>query len=397
MSYAHFPLSSDQVLKRKVAWEGLANRKAFGWAAVCSSTKPDLAEVAEDLPPEDGIPLAWSSGMHPEWDAEIRTQVRALHAAALSRYQDDSYPAIAIPRPVHGQSQAIAELFGCRLIPQESEQNLYFPVPWIEKPSDLDRLRIKPVELCLYGKAIEFTEYAFKAVNGELSIRNPVMTGPIDCANYILGTMQLMHWIYDEPSALHRLLAIITEVLIGIILKLQASAGGRLCPDHCVCLPSGFALCSEVRHLISLDMYKEFESPYLRKIGRECGKYMLHSCGTWERTLSTDMQDENLMMVHFQTKEMNLAKVYDYTKGNLSLYVGPSVNLGDEYIWPDEASFYRHLIAAFPVPIPLSFSIGDIDSYLTVQEELGGGPSGMFNWKVLQSRHLLDVDRTDSA
>ena len=195
-----------------------------------------------------------------------------------------------------------------------------------------------------------------------------------------LGTMTLMKWVYDEPKALHRLLDIITDVIIDMIKKLQSASEGKLCPDQCGCLPYGFALCSEVRHLISANVYNEFESPYLRKIGRECGTYMLHSCGTWERMLPIDIQDKNLMMVHFQTKEMDLKKVYDLTKGNISLCVGQSINLGEKYLWPNESSFYRYLMTAFPAPVPLAFTIGNIESYLAVQDELKGGTLGMFQW-----------------
>ena len=245
-------------------------------------------------------------------------------------------------------------------------------------PADLDRVIIMPVERCLYGRAVEFARYAFEATDGELAVRNPVMTGPIDCANYILGTMRLMEWIIQQPAALHRLLDIVTDVLIDVIGKLRQAVGGKLCPDHCVCLDRGFALCSEVRTLISTDAYAEFEEPYLRRIGNVFGQYMIHSCGAWERTLPLDMQDENLMMVNFQTREMDLKKVYEYTKGSLSLCVGRSVNLDERYTWPDEYSFYRHLMLSFTAPVPIAFMISDLEGYHKALEETNGGPSGMF-------------------
>lgn len=381
MSFKYFPLTPYQVNKRKDAWEGLSHRRAFGRAAVVVYNRSDEDEISNTFIPEEEIPLVSLARSMPEWDKEIRKQVRALHVASLSKYQDDSFPALGIPRTVHGQSQTLAEIFGCRLIPQESEQDLFFPVPWIETASDVDRINLKPVEKCLYGKAIEFAKYAHEATNGELSIRNPVMTGPIDTANYILGTMRLMEWIYEEPEALHRLIEKITNVLIDIIKKLQAASGGKLCPDCSSCLPYGFALCSEVRHLISTEVYNEFESPYLRKIGRECGSYMFHSCGTWERMLEIDTADPNLMLINFQSKEMDLEKVYEITRGNLSLGIGISVSLAEKYLWPDDASFFRHLMTVFPEPVPIEFGIKDIEGYLAVQTEMKGGTSGMFRWK----------------
>jgi hypothetical protein len=365
MALGFFPLNEGQIKQRQPAWDGLTNRRSFGWAAIMSCPKPDIEQLGKSVIPAEEIPLTGPVGSRPEWDAVIARQVRDLHLGARSRYEDDSYPAISIPRSVHGQSQCIAQMFGCEMVEQAAEPGLFYPIgeSWV-------------------GRAVEFAQYARAVTGGALAIRNPVMTGPIDSANYILGSMQLMRWIHDEPQALHQLLERITGIMIEIIHALQQAAGGALCPDHCTCLPRGFNLCSEVRSLLSVSTYEEFESPYLRRIGRECGCYMIHSCGTWERTLPVDIKDENLMMVNFQTKEMNLQKVYDYTHGKLSLYVGESINLGDQYLWPCETDFYRYLMTAFPEAVPLSFSIKNGQDYLRAQEELGGGTAGMFRWRV---------------
>ena len=347
MSFSFFPLNKKQVQTRQAAWEGLMARRPFGWAAIMNCPKPDYDQLSKAFMPVEEIPLFGPATGKPEWDILIKRQVCDLHLHALSRYEDDSYPAVNIPRSIHRGGQGFAELFGCELIEQGNDPGLYYPVPWIESPRDLIHLKLRQIETSWIGRAIEFAEYAYAATQGELAIRNPVMAGPIDNANLILGTMRLMQWIYDEPKALHELLEQITDMLVVIIHKLQKVTEGALCPDHCWCLPRGFALCSEVRHLISASMYEEFESPYLRRIGRQCGPYMIHSCGTWERMLPVDIKDENLIMINFQTKEMNLKKVYDYTQGKLSLYVGESINLGDQYTWPCETDFYRYFDVCF--------------------------------------------------
>jgi hypothetical protein len=58
-----------------------------------------------------------------------------------------------------------------------------------------------------------------------------------------------------------------------------------------------------------------------------------------------------------------------------------SFNLGDKYLFPDEVSFYRHLMLSFTEPVPLCFVIQDLEGYLAEQEELKGGPAGMFKWQ----------------
>ena len=376
MGFNYFTLSSEQLAKRKVVWDGLTGKKPFGRLAAYYMQHPDSEEVGHDIPPADEIPLTGPAGKMPEWDKAIKEQVRNLSIKALSQYQDDTFPALVIPVS-YGQSQALAEPFGCRLIPQETEKDLFMPVPWIESAPDVDRIKVAPIENGLYWNAIEFTKYALEVTDGQLSIRNPVMTGPIDTANYILGTMGLMEWIYEEPEALHKLLRMITEMLIDTIKKLQKSANYKLCPDTGKCVDMGFSLCSEIRHLISADVYKEFEAPYLRQIGKACGQYMFHSCGTWERMLETDLEDPNLMMANFQSKEMDLEQVYKITRGRLSISVKASADLHERYLWPDESSFFRYLLTVFPEPVPLEVHVVDAKSFVAVQSELNGGSFGM--------------------
>jgi len=373
MDYSYLPFSAKQMKHKKEAWDGLAEKRPFGRAAIVfPGIKPDFHELEKEILPADEIPLAGASQRNHEWDREIQWQLRHLHICALSRYQDDTVPALSIPRPIYGQSQGITQVFGCRLIPQANENGLFYPVPGIQNPADVDCLKLVPLEQTMYYNSIEFAKYAVESTDGQLLVKNPVMTGPIDTANYVLGTMRLMEWIYDEPVALHKLLHIITEVIISAILRLQEVAHGKICPETVSCVDRGYGLCSEVRHLLSADCVDEFETHYLKKISGACGKYSFHSCGTWERTLETDMGDPNLMIVNFQTKEMDLKKVYEKTKGKLSISFQPSFCLPEKYLWPDDESYYRHLIEIFPEPIPVEFRVGNIDIWQKIQKSTGG-------------------------
>ena len=384
MAFTYFPLTSAQVAQRRVAWEGLAGKRAFGRAAIRFCSLPSDPEAEREVPPADEIPLVGPAGTKPEWDSAIRKQVRALHVAAAHRWQDDVFPAIDTPRSIFGQSQGLAEAFGCKL-PQETEPGLYFPVPWIETAADVDRIKVTPIEKCLYGQAIEFARYARAVTGGHLAIRNPVMTGPLDTANYVLGTTRLMEWTYAEPRALKGLLKIITGVLVETLRRLQAAADGQLCPEVSGCLPRGFGLCSEVRALISAEQYAEFEAPYLRQLGAACGPYAIHGCGTWERTLPALLEDHNVMLINFQCREMDLRKVCALGGGRLSLSIGRSVELGEKYTWPDAASFYQYVISTLSEPMPVELLVYDNNlhdaTFLAVQQQLQGGPSRMFCWR----------------
>lgn len=364
MKQDYFPLKGEKLKRRKIAWEGLGNRVPFGRPAIFfNGGLPDSKKIEKEIPPVTDICLSGRIERNESWDMNIRTQIHKLCIKANSDYQDDAFPAVDIPRNIYGQSQGLTELFGCKLIPHPGEKDLFHPVPFIKNASDVDKIKTYPVDGCLYSKAIEFAKYAFESTNGQLSVRNPVMTGPIDTANYMLGTMRLMEWIYDEPKALCKLLQMITEVLIKVIKKIQEAVSGRLCPEDTYCIDRGYGFASEVRSLISSDAHREFEAPYLRQIGEECGEYTIHSCGSWERAIPSLVEDNNVMMINFQSREMDLRKVCELTKGKISISVQKSMDLDERYIWEDDMSFYKYVAASVPNPVPIEIRIDDIPAY----------------------------------
>lgn len=207
MSLSYYPFSSKETQKRSEIWEALAEKKLFGGVAVALMTFSDERELEKEIIPADQISLAETSVERNEtWDEYVRGDVRHWFIAAASKYQCDAYPALSIPRPIHRQSQGLAEIFGASLEEVKVEPGLFHPIPCIHKPEDVDKIRVKPFEQTFYGKAVQYARYAYESTEGQLSVRNPVMTGPIDTANYLLGSMKLMEWIYDYPNELHMLL-----------------------------------------------------------------------------------------------------------------------------------------------------------------------------------------------
>ena len=373
MAYNYFPLSANQVARRKTVWDGLSQKKPFGRPAIVYSNIWDWGQIEKEIQPADQIPLTGPTGKNPAWDKHIRAELRNMQIVAASRFQDDRFPHLSMPRHIHGESQGLAEIFGCKLLPQNKEGTFFYPVPSIESAADVDRLKLASLDDCLYLKTVEYAQYAIEVTDGQLYISNPVMTGPVDTANYILGSMRLMEWVYDEPKALHKLLQMITDVLITIIHRLQKATGNRLCPDSSFCMDTGYGLCSETRDLMSMESVREYESYYLRQIGDACGPYVFHGCGSWERTLPDVIADPNLMMINFQSKEMDLEKVRDLTNGKVSLSIGLSTGLDDRYIWPDEASFIKHLVSVFTQPVPIELAL-TFEGCLSLKTEAGANP-----------------------
>ena len=382
MSFRYYPLSEGETARRRPMWESFYNRRACGAAGIDLAKQPDWDECDRQFMPAKDIPLARTRKGFEELDDAIRGQLRWLHVTAMSRYQGDMYPSLSIPRKKYGQSQALGELFGCRLVRQESEEGLYYPVPCVETAADVMRLKPRPIEECMYAIAIEYARYMHEAVNGELAVRCPILTGPIDTANYLLGSTRLMEWVYEEPKALKMLLGIITDTLINVIRLYQDVVEGHTAPELIACVDKGYLICSEIRHLISDDTYLEFEAPYLRAIGEACGPFAVHSCGCFDRTMRSTMLDPNIFAADFQVRETDVAIALAETSSTLTFNVRKSHTVEEKYLWSSDEDYYAYLMSAFTAPSPLIFVVYDVDTYRRVQDKLSCDPSGMFGRRI---------------
>jgi hypothetical protein len=284
------------------------------------------------------------SGWTPEWKDSLVSGVSVLLAG--EQLPGTWVPAIDVPRSVHGQSQGICDLFGVP-VEQQSDGN-YFVHPIAGDAAVVDRIVPGPIRTSMYWGAVEWVRYARRATAGRFPFRNAVMCGPLDLANYLLGTTRLMEWMYTEPATVHRLLDKVTGVIIDMVRALREAAGGTLHPLHFGCLANLFDLCSECRSLVSAEMFAEYDAPYLRRIGQALGPYAIHSCGSWERTIPTSLGDPQLKGMNGQVRENDLRDLCRLAVGRVVLSIGPSCNLAERYTWPDRASFLRYVLDTVP-------------------------------------------------
>jgi len=139
-------------------------------------------------------------------------------------------PALDVPRFVHGQSQGICDIFGVSVSKQPD--GYYFVCPFEGGANAVDKIKPRPISESMYWGAVEWVRHARRATSGCFPFRNAVMCGPLDLANYLLGTTRLMEWLYTEPETVHRLLHKITDVIIDTVRALREAAGGTLHPLH---------------------------------------------------------------------------------------------------------------------------------------------------------------------
>ncbi len=341
-------------------WDALWQRRALGRVAVVVMPNEDRLNNAKQTcanlqlkESPDLRPAGWT----PKWRQALVDEI-AAHCAYM-QLPGDFCPALRVPGFVHGQSQGICDLFGARVEPQPDD--LFFVHPVADDTAWVDAVVPKPLETSQFWGAVEWIRYARMATGGRFGFRNPVMTGPLDTANYLLGTTRLMDWLYSEPEALARLLEKVTEVIIAMLGALREAAGGALYPETVYCMRGGFGLCSECRSLISSEHYDQFEAPFLRRIGEAMGTYSIHSCGSWERTLASSMADPNLRVMHGQVRENDLALLCRLSAGRMTFAIGPSINLCERYIWKDMKDFYAHVLKNVPLSQPLEMQVNEAD------------------------------------
>ena len=356
-------------------WDALWEGRSIGRIAV--AVTPGKERMSRAVETCAGLPLTEPAVNPPRWTEQWREALMESVArlGAQSELPGDSCPALPVPRFVHGQSQGICDLFGARVEGQEDGNFFVHPLP--PDPGQIAALEPAPLETSMYWGAVEWLRYARAATGGAFAFRNPVITGPLDTANYLLGTTVLMEWVYTEPACVLRLLDTITDVITDMLRALREAAGGALHGDILPCMRGGHSLCSECRSIISRETYEQFEAPFLRRLGEQLGPYGIHSCGNWERTIPSALLDPNLRAMDGQVRENDLATLCRLAAGRVALSIRASSDLDARYTWPDGESYYRYLLAAVPPSQPFELSIPeeDIPLWNSLCDELGAGHS----------------------
>ena len=108
-------------------------------------------------------------------------------------------------------------------------------------------------------------------------------------------------------------------------------------------------------------MYEEFEAPYLKRLGEKFGPYMIHSCGSWERTIPSALTDPNLRVMNGQIRENDLKRLCELSGGRKTLSINPSKDLSEKYTWTNIKDFYEFILKTVPETQPFETNIEEKD------------------------------------
>ena len=352
-------LAAQAQQRRRPVWDALWAKKPIGRLAL--AVRPSEESLGRARQACAGLELAEPSERPAKWTAKWRQALLdGLHSVyAGAQMPGDGFLGVAVPRFVHGQSQGICDIFGARVEEQPDGYLYVHPLP--ADPAVIDDIEPRPIQESMYWGAVEWLRYARAATEGKLAFRMPVMTGPLDTANYLLGSTTLFEWVHTHPDTVHRLMDKIARVEVAFIRALQSAVGGVIHSHHLTCTWGGYELCSECRSIVSAKCYEEFEAPRLKLMGEPLGPYGIHACGSWERTVPSALADPNLRVMNGQVKENDLSQLCRLAAGKVTFSIGASSSLDEKYLFPDRESFFAYMLDTVPPSQPLELSLSETE------------------------------------
>lgn len=134
--------------------------------------------------------------------------------------------------------------------------------PWVGSPDQLDGITLEPGNPWLQ-KYLEFTEKLVELSHGRFPVGMPVMRGPADVAGALLGQVEMVIAMCDEPKVMQRLFLRLADIY-SMAIKMQKERtplfhGGQAygfyhvyCPGKCTWYQE------DLSAIISPGMYGEF-------------------------------------------------------------------------------------------------------------------------------------------
>jgi len=242
-----------------------------------------------------------------------------------------------------------------------SDGRRYIDRPVIYQAKDVDRIKPLPLMDTILGNQIKLVKYFESKAKGGVHIRIPDIQNPLGVAEMLWESNDFFISLLEEPSTVHKLLEIITEVLIDYISRLK-----KICPEMIpitwpgVWAPAekGVHLSDDTMSMIAPEIYEEYGVRYNNIISREYGGIFLHSCTTNERYFESIIKNEGLRSINFAAQySSDMEKIYGFFGGKaviLPHYVhtdSPQIGTLPEFVekvlscWTPDAPTVIYIVA----------------------------------------------------
>lgn len=211
-----------------------------------------------------------------------REQMLKAQLDGITRTMEAKTDHLPYLEPWHGIG-VFAEAFGCPFEFNDTD------APWtrtiVRDIEDLKRLEMPDIANArMLQMVLETTEYFNEQTKGRIAIAATDTQSPLNTMSLICDVDWLLLAAMDYPEEFHRVMGMITDLIIEFTKKQRALCDRPATPGHTLWSTSpvsGISLSADMMAMCGRDFYEEFSKPYDEKIGRELGGAGMHSCGKW--------------------------------------------------------------------------------------------------------------------
>ena len=224
----------------------------------------------------------------------LDNQLKRYEQRVSGGFQDDTVVSIS---PLGGALGWFVEFFGAtnEWFPNRPP----FPYPLITRGAQIDSLKPDLSRGELFRVALEQMRYFAREVGESIPVGAPDLQSPIDQASMLMDYTNLIYLMMDEPSRAHRLLRMVTDVLVESLHAIKREMVTDW-PLSCFgwWMPRGVFLSDDLMAVLSPDLYAEYARPYNEIVGREFGGVALHSCGNIRHNLENVAATEGIIALN---------------------------------------------------------------------------------------------------
>ena len=197
----------------------------------------------------------------------------------------------------------LASAFGCEVrFPDTPGADPSVVSTGIKSVKDIARLKIPDPECDgLLPLLLRFIDYA--VIHGDLPVGLSDMNSPLSTAAQICGYDNFFLWMYDEPDAIHELMAKVCEGFSRWTKAQKEHIGEPLDTSNGLqglWAPKGLGLWVSDDDLVSIsgELYREFVVPHYNKLFKEFGGTSLHYCGVGGQQIENFLAMEDVVEIN---------------------------------------------------------------------------------------------------
>ncbi len=263
------------------------------------------------------------------------------HLEEIEKCAENAFDALLCLRPNFG-TIFIPSIFGLKyVLPKDT-------FGWITShltKDEIKKFKIPPLdEVDMMKRAIEYLQFFKEELPEWIHVYLPDTLGPFEIAHSVYGD-NIFYEIYDDPSFIHYLLELCTNMYIQITEKLKEVIGeerttcyhGHALSRGIYMRNGGTRISEDSATLISPQHIDEFVIPYDQKALEAFGGGFIHFCGKNDYLLESYLKLDNVRAVNLGNPEMydfdtTMQKFIGYKKCCFGLWPKMEKENLEEYI-----------------------------------------------------------------